>query len=232
MFPGKRFAQVLNTLLPRYCGLCGAAAEGRSLCPACFADLPRIRDACYRCGSPLDGPPAADLPCGLCQRSPPGFTRAFAPLHYRPPIDRVIHAYKFGGRLQLAPTLAAIVSPWFTANAGRFDALVPVPLHRWRHARRGFNQAAEIARQLFPAGGLQICRRVVRRRATKPQPGLDSIERRRNLRGAFAVRGRLESRHPLIIDDVMTSGATCDELARTLIDAGAETVGVLAIARA
>jgi ComF family protein len=112
------------------------------------------------------------------------------------------------------------------------DALVPVPLHYWRYATRGFNQAAELCRPLSRSAGLPIVRNVRRIRRTPPQSGLDAAARRRNLKNAFAVRGMLASRHPLIVDDVMTTGATCRQLARALLDAGAETVDVLTVARA
>jgi len=170
--------------------------------------------------------------CGICQRDGRAFTLTHAPLAYGYPIDRVIKAFKFGRRQDLAPMLAAIVLPWLDDHREAFDALLPVPLHRWRHARRGFNQAHEIARELSRPTGLPIELRVDRTRRTQPQPGLHPDERRQNLVGAFGVRGKLRCRRPLIIDDVMTTGATVDELARTLRTAGADTVSVLAIARA
>ena len=223
---------IVETLLPRYCGLCGMYADGAAICPPCLAELPRVSRPCQRCASPLPGHLSDRLECGVCQRDGRAFTRTFAPLEYGYPIDRVIKAFKFGRRQDLAPMLAAIVLPWLRAQREAFDALVPVPLHRWRHARRGFNQAHEIARELRAPTGLPIDLRIGRVQRTRPQPGLDPIERRKNLSGAFRVRGRLRCRRPLIVDDVMTTGATVDELSTTLLDAGAETVSVLAVARA
>ena len=234
MLPAKLSAlkrTLLETLFPRDCGLCGIPANDAAICPPCLADLRRIDSPCPRCGSPLTASAEPGIPCGGCQREPPAFDRAAAPLAYVWPIDRVIKAYKFDGKMHLAPMLAAIAAPWLEEYGDQFDALVPVPLHRWRHARRGFNQAHELARELQRSRDLPILRCVVRRRRTRPQPGLKPEERRKNLRNAFRIRGRLRCRHPLIIDDVITTGATCNELASTLKAAGAETVTVLAIAR-
>jgi ComF family protein len=112
------------------------------------------------------------------------------------------------------------------------DALLPVPLYRWRQARRGFNQAFEICRPLARATGLRIVSDIQRIRATRYQSGLSAAERGKNLRDAFALPDLLTCRHPLVVDDVITTGATVAQLTRTLLKAGAETVNVLAVARA
>ena len=112
------------------------------------------------------------------------------------------------------------------------DALLPVPLHWWRHATRGFNQADELCRILQKNHKLPLIRNVTRVRATPYQSGLDARSRRRNLRSAFAARGQINARHVLIVDDVITTGETCRQLAKVLRKNGAEKVSVLAIARA
>ncbi|MEX2125924.1 MAG: phosphoribosyltransferase family protein [Woeseia sp.] len=112
------------------------------------------------------------------------------------------------------------------------DALLPVPLHHWRHSLRGFNQAVELCKPLSRETGLPLLRSAKRIRRTRPQTGLDAAARRRNVKDAFAVTGKLNCRHPLIVDDVMTTGETCRQLAHALLDAGAVTVGVLTVARA
>lgn len=187
---------------------------------------------CERCGTPLAAGSAPGVVCGGCQQHAPPFDVAFAPLHYAFPISAVIKAFKFSRRLDLAPMLAGFASPWLRQHKDRFDALVPVPLYRWRNARRGFNQAQELARYLRSASGLPIRSCVRRERRTQIQSGLTAVERRKNIRGAFRVAQRPRCRHALVIDDVMTTGETCRELAATLLDAGVETVGVLTIARA
>lgn len=212
--------------------MCGLPAPGEKVCARCRADLPWIRCWCGRCGTPLASSPPAGVYCGACQQKAPPFAGAFAPLHYAFPIDAMIKALKFGRRLELAPVLADCMLPWLTRHSACFDALVPVPLHRWRNARRGFNQADELARYLRARTGLPISHCVRRERRTRTQSGLEFAERQSNMRGAFrATRGRL-CRHALLVDDVMTTGATVRELSRTLLDAGVESVSVLTAAHA
>ena len=130
-----------------------------------------------------------------------------------------------------APAFASLLLPVLESEFGECDALVPVPLHRWRHIRRGFNQAGELCRELAARTDLRVVDRACRVRSTKTQSGLTSAMRKKNLRGAFAVRGRLNAHYPLIIDDVITTGTTCEHLAIALKAAGAKRVGVLTVAR-
>ncbi len=224
--------KAVELMLPEHCGLCGCETRDRPLCPGCFRDLPWIARACERCGTPLALALPPGVPCGACQQRTPPFATAFAPLHYAFPIDAVIKAFKFGRRQSLAPLLAETALPWLGRHAARFDGLVPVPLHRRRHALRGFNQAHELARELCRASGLPIRSCLRRRRHTAPQSGLDSNARRQNVRGAFRVVGTLCMRHALVIDDVMTTGETCRAVSMALLSAGVEQVSVLTIARA
>jgi len=137
---------------------------------------------------------------------------------------------KFRRQLTFAPAFAEILLGVLLAEFAECDALVPVPLHRWRHVTRGFNQALELARPLAKKTGLPIIQTVTRNRATSSQTGLSAAARRTNLEDAFVVHGDLQYRHPLIIDDVITTGATCNQLAKSLLAAGAKNVGVLAVA--
>ena len=211
--------------------LCGLPDEQASLCARCRDVLPRNDCACRRCAAPLDAPsPGAD--CGACQSNPPTYRAARAPLRYAFPVDAALTRLKFRQRLLFAPVFADLLVPVLNRAFPDCDALVPVPLHRRRHVLRGFNQADEICRPLARASGLPTVMNVVRRRATRPQSGLTALERRRNLRNAFVVRGNRPARYPLIIDDVLTTGSTCNELARALLAAGAERVSVLVVARA
>lgn len=219
-------------LLPRHCGLCGVAAPSRTICPGCYAALPWLTQVCERCGTPLAADIAPGVRCGACQRQAPPFEVAFAPLHYAFPVSAVIKAFKFGRRLDLAPMLAGFALPWLSERQKRFDAMIPVPLNRWRNAVRGFNQAQELARHLRRATGLPIRSCVRRTRRTQTQSGLNAVERRKNVKGAFRVSRPPRCRHALIVDDVMTTGETCRELTVTLLDAGVEKVSVLTIARA
>jgi ComF family protein len=139
---------------------------------------------------------------------------------------------KFRRHLIYAPAFASLLLPVLMSEFEDCDALVAVPLHRWRHIARGFNQAVELCRELMRHIDLPLLDNVVRVRPTKSQSGLSSAMRKKNLRGAFAVQGEMYARFPLIIDDVITTGATCEHLAIALCEAGAEKVGVLTVARA
>lgn len=171
------------------------------------------------------------VPCAHCQRRPPPYDLAHAPLAYAFPVDALIKAFKFHRRLDLAPLFAGLLLPWLEARVEQFDALVPVPLHRLRNATRGYNQAYEIARCLKAGTHLPVVTNVRRTRRTVSQSGLDAKARRQNVRAAFAVKD-FRFKHPLIIDDVLTTGETCGEIARVLKGQGAERVSVLCVARA
>lgn len=154
-----------------------------------------------------------------------------APLRYEFPADAALKRFKFRRQLHFAPAFASLLAPLVRDSFAECDALLPVPLHRWRQVHRGFNQADEICRWLARTTHLPIVRPVARIRPTRAQTGLSAKERRRNLARAFVAREKLTSRLPLVVDDVVTTGSTCNELAQCLIDAGAAKVGVLAVAR-
>lgn len=223
-----------DALMPVTCVFCGArqAARQRPVCTACYLELPWIEQACARCATPV----AAELPdqvhCAACQLQPPPFCAAVAPLRYAFPIDAAIKAMKFNRRLFYAPAFAHILNDALASLPGDIDALLPVPLHWRRQVVRGFNQSTEICRPVGRRNGVPLLRNVRRCRATPFQSGLIAAQRWRNLDAAFAVRGAVTARHIVIVDDVITTGATCSRLARVLLDAGAVQVSVLALARA
>jgi len=225
-------AGLVDRLLPAECALCGQGRSVGLVCQACVADLPWIAHACARCGTPIASPLPAGVFCGNCQQRPAPFDVTIAPLHYAFPVDAAIKALKFGRRLHLAPALAALMENQAVLHEGRFDALVPVPLYRWRQALRGFNQAEELARHIRGFSGLPVRCCAERVRRTEPQSGLDATRRRYNLQRAFRMVSAPQCRHALIVDDVMTTGETCRSLAATLLASGVERVSVLAIARA
>lgn len=225
---------LLSYLLPPHCRLCGVPARQElPLCTGCRRDLPWTQYACRQCGRELTGAVQAGL-CGHCQQDPPVFTATTAALHYRPPADYLIQRLKFSGELALAPLLAALL----TERLGRRESplpeqLIPVPLHHSRLRERGFNQAMEIARVLGRRLELPVDRRLCRRiRQTVTQSLLPARSRRRNVRNAFVLNGTPRARHVAIVDDVMTSGHTANELARVLKKAGVEVIEVWVIARA
>ncbi len=168
--------------------------------------------------------------CGRCQQRPPAFDATRAVFDYRFPVDTLVQALKYRRRLTLAGFFAeALVAAGVPARA---DFILPMPLHPRRLGERGFNQAVEIARPLARATGLRLELAHVRRiRDTPKQESLTREERIRNLRGAFACEAALGGATVLVVDDVMTSGASLDELARCLKRQGAARVENLVVAR-
>ncbi|HWP95178.1 MAG TPA: ComF family protein [Gammaproteobacteria bacterium] len=224
------FAACRALLYPPHCLVCGATADERALCAACAAELPWNETACARCARPL---PVAAALCGPCLRRPPSFDAAWAALRYDFPLDRLLAALKFHGRLAHARILGGWLAERLALRrAVRPDALVPVPLHPARLRERGYNQALELARSVARRLDLvlapDLCRRV---RATDEQARLPAVARRRNVRGAFAVTAP-PPRHVALLDDVMTTGSTVEELARVLRRAGAARIEVWCVARA
>jgi ComF family protein len=155
-----------------------------------------------------------------------------APLRYEFPVDAAIKALKFRRKLHYAPALASLLHEHVGKLPHGIDAVLPVPLHWRRQMRRGFNQAEELRRALAPDLALPVLRQARRTRSTPYQSGLAARARQANLHGVFRLRGTIDARHVLIIDDVVTTGATCGQLAVVLRNAGVGEVSVLAIARA
>lgn len=209
------------------CFICRGGAR-ELLCAACAADLPRLEPAlCPRCA--LASP--AGAVCGRCLARPPSYDGTVAALAYAFPADALVHALKFRGELALAPLLARLLLERL-APLRAVDCVIPVPLSRGRLRERGFNQAAEIARPVAAALRapleLALCER---RRDTAPQLELPWSERSRNVRGAFAASRALSGASVAVVDDVMTTGATLEEIAATLKQAGAGRVENWVVAR-
>ncbi len=218
-------------MLPWRCLLCGAAGtEGIDLCTDCAAELPRNRSCCARCALPLATPAAL---CGECQRRAPPWDAAWAPFRYGWPLDRLETRYKFGADLAAGRVLSTL---WRRepCPVELPQLVLTVPLHRRRLRQRGYNQALELARPLARQLGVPLRHDALQRlRPTHAQTELDAVGRRRNVRGAFALReGVALPAHVAILDDVMTTGATVAECARVLRRAGVQRVDVWALARA
>ena len=219
-------------VLPPHCLLCGLRSDsGRDLCAACAGDLIRSRICCPRCALPLDAP--ASL-CGECLQSTPPFASAFVPFVYASPLDQLETRFKFGRSLAAGRVLSEL---WIQAARENPpvlpQALIPVPLHPARLRERGYNQALELAKPLARAFDISLCNDVlVRTRVTPAQSNLDADARHKNLHGAFAVNATPLPQHVVVFDDVMTTGTTLRECARTLVRAGVERVDVWAVARA
>jgi ComF family protein len=226
----------IGVALPEACLLCGA--RGSTLCPPCLRDAFESGPGCRLCAAPLPADARA-IACGRCLKQRPAFDATIAAALFRPPYDQLVRGLKYGAQLHHAPTLAALLVlrvRQVAATASIADVLVPVPLSRERLAERGFNQSIEIARPLSRTLGLALdTTTVLRLHDTAPQASLRFEARRTNMRGAFVIAlGRedvLRGRRVAIVDDVMTTGATLDALARALKRAGAARVVNLVAAR-
>lgn len=232
----KQFKKVLGGLhrcsLAEACVLCDQPADRGHICGTCRRILPWNDSFCDCCGQAMTTGQRPGVMCAVCQGKQPPFEKARAPLTYDFPVDAVIKAMKFKRQLWYVPAFAELLLGTLQCEFASVDALLPVPLHRWRQMTRGFNQAMELCRPLRKVTGLPIITQAVRIRATSAQTGLNAAERKKNLKNAFAVPGRLQCRHPLIVDDVITTGETCSQLTIQLMRAGAKSVSVLTIARA
>jgi ComF family protein len=228
----------LDLALPPLCPTCREpVADPGGLCPGCWGRLSFIsRPYCERLGTPFAYDPGPGVLSMEAIADPPAFGRARAAVRYDEIARKLVHAYKYGDRLDLAPTMGG----WM-ALAGRevlagADALVPVPLHWRRLWARRFNQSAALALAIGRTCSVPVAHGALRRvRATRQQVGLSRGERDANVQGAFRVsaegRATLRGKRVVLVDDVLTSGATADTCARTLLRAGAANVDVLVFAR-
>lgn len=226
----------IDLLLPPRCPACGEIVNRQgSFCTPCWSSLRFITPPmCAACGLPFEVPQMDATLCAACLATPPRF-EARAALAYEGAARDVVLRLKHADRPHLAADMAVQMlrasSDWL-ADA----VIVPVPLHRWRLWKRGYNQAAELAKALSRRSGAPlILDALIRHRATSNSQGLNPSERRRNVRGAFRVRDsarpQIAGRCIVLVDDVFTTGATADACARTLLRAGAGPVKLLTLAR-
>ena len=222
----RKFVQ---TRVAQSCLLCGARSKAGLLCPHCADDLPRLpAQCCPSCALPTPGGQV----CGACLRKPPAFDRTEALFRYEFPVDALIQRLKYGGQTAIAADLAQRLALHVPA-ADRPDLIVAMPLHSRRLRERGFNQAALLAGHLAQHLGIEFAPSACRReRDTPPQVALPVKERRKNIRGAFVCDADLSRRRVALVDDVMTTGASLDELARVVRRAGAVEVSAWVVARA
>ena len=220
-------------LLPPTCLLCnGPGHKGLDLCRQCRGSLGENRPACRRCAEPLPtGTPPRSL-CGHCTRREPPWDHLVAPWRYEEPLSGLIQRLKFSRELPAGRTLGLLLAAALPPPDPRPELLLPVPLHAGDLRRRGFNHAAEITRSLSRA--LEIpwsSRHLFKARPTATQHGLGRKARRRNLRDAFRFEPGENLEHVAVIDDVVTTGSTAAEIARTLKRAGVSRVSIWALAR-
>lgn len=228
----------LRVVYPPSCISCGrATAEPRTLCGGCWAGIRFIeRPFCERLGTPF----AVDLGMSLVSPAaladPPVYARARAVARFDDTARTLVHRLKYSDRMDVARALGAMMARAGSELAVDCQVVVPVPLHRWRLWWRRFNQAMELARPVAAAHGRPLEPDLLQRvKRTRPQVGLSRPQRGDNLQGAFRVpaeaRARLKGRRVLLVDDVLTTGATANAAARALLRGGAAAVDVLTFAR-
>lgn len=228
----------LDVALPRLCAACREPVEGSGLCPACWSKLSFItRPYCERLGIPFQYDPGPGVLSMQAIADPPAYNRARAAVRFDEISRALVHALKYGDRLDLAPMMGRWIGHAGREILAEADALVPVPLHWRRQWARRFNQSAMLAASVSAETGVPVVAAgaLKRVKATVQQVGLSRTERASNIQGAFKVpasgKAAVAGRRLVLIDDVLTSGATVDGCARALNRAGAANVDVLVFAR-
>jgi ComF family protein len=230
--------RIVDFALPPRCPGCGAVTpEQHSFCLACWAQLSFLGEpCCARCALPFEfasGGGEGEVECAACMADPPPFDRMRGAVAYGEVARKVALKLKYGGRIGVAETMAKFMARHVEA---RDAVLAPVPLHRWRIWKRGYNQAALVAAALGRRTGLEVELELLERsKATPPLKGMGRRDRAEAVRGAFRVAQRqkegLRGRHVLLVDDVFTSGATAGACAKALKRAGAARVDIICWAR-
>ncbi len=238
----------LGAVLPARCLGCGKVVEtAGALCGTCWSAIDFLAPPfCACCGLPFEVDPGEELLCGVCLKRRPAFAHARAVFRYDERSRHLILGFKHGDRLHGAPAFGQWMARAGAPLLSDADIVAPVPLHWTRLFRRRYNQAALLAHAVgrawnasgagtAPGGVAVIPDLLVRRRRTPSQGRLNATERHRNMRGAFALKpahaGRIEGQRVVLIDDVLTTGATAGACAEALIEAGASAVDVLTLAR-
>ncbi len=234
--------QLTDRLYAPNCVLCGGEQRGDSLqpldiCCHCYQRLPFNTSFCSICALPLPEQLAVTSVCGRCQKKKPAFDYSLSIFRYEQPVLWLVQQLKFNQRLLHSRLLGEIMRdrgwPLLQAISASPQCLLPVPLSAKRLRERGFNQSIELARPLLKSSALPLLiNSVERSRNTDPQTGLDAKQRRKNIKGAFQLIKAIPYDHVLIVDDVVTTGSTVNELARLLKKEGVKRIGVLSAARA
>jgi ComF family protein len=226
----------LDLFFPPVCASCLKPVFGpTSFCDACAMEIRYLRSPfCIRCGTEFTSDRGGDHVCGTCLQNPPPFMLARGIVLYAPPVSILLHRLKYGTDRTVLSALAQVAVGFDFTDFISCDLIIPVPLYPKRLRERGLNQSLILARILFPVETKAICSDIlVRTRDTVPQTSLNGKERRRNLRGAFAVKRKEDviGKGVCLVDDVFTTGTTVCECAGTLLRAGAKEVKVLTMAR-
>lgn len=233
----KVFGGLFNLILPDQCRVCGEPLSEVSRIPVCSRCLKepapmRAEFFCTACKTPfLNRFPLDESGlCALCARGHAGFDEVFTYGSYEGALRKLIHVFKYEGVQPLKRPLGDFLARAIPCER-EFDLIVPMPLHWWKRWQRRFNQSELLAREIGRRWNVPVRNAVRRKRATAPQAGLTNAKRRANVRGAFAAKSKLKGLRVLLVDDVMTTGATASACARVLKRAGAAHVAVAALAR-
>jgi len=227
--------RLISTVYPPRCVLCGSTGfNDMDICEVCYADLPWIESACTQCALPLAKHSGDQLKCGQCLQKPPVFDRSVSLFSYEKEAVTLIHQLKFNEKLAYSRLLGSMLADAIDQNDIELpDCILPVPLYKKRLKLRGFNQSIELARPVANTFNIPLDMRSVKRvRDTQSQTELDKKQRRKNMRAAFEVVEPLSAQHAVIVDDVVTTTSTVNEMARILKRAGVRRVDVWSIARA
>lgn len=223
--------QLARILSADVCHGCGhGIRQGDDFCPACRRRIRRVANPCPACALPNRVNQGV---CPACLLNPPRWQRMTAPLQYRGLVREYLIQLKFADALYLGKSLCQQCLDCFAQDYPRPEVLIPVPLHPRRLRERGYNQAYEIARIYSQAFNIPLNRRALSRiRETPSQSGLSAAKRNTNIRNAFRYDSAQAYRHVALVDDIVTTGSTVDEITRLLHRGGVESVEVWALARA
>lgn len=225
---------IQDCLFPPTCLLCGAPGiQTKDLCQACHDSMPKNDYCCFRCGESVETLHESSYLCGKCLKQPPAFDITHAPYLYQGAIRHLIYNLKFRARFENARLLGALLADYLQASVELPELIIPVPLHPSRYRERGFNQSIEIARTVSTNLSIPLdffsCRRT---RNTSHQTDLPAKQRIKNMRNAFSLRKPVPATHIAILDDVMTTGSTVNELAKILSHPKIAKIEVWCCARA
>ncbi|NLC70406.1 MAG: ComF family protein [Desulfuromonadaceae bacterium] len=235
----KELSGLVDFIFPPVCPLCGKGSvdvAGVSFCRNCLADFsPLVSPFCTLCALPFVGPQESDHYCGACITNPPPFSSVTSFGIYEGLLKEAVQTFKYRDKFHLGRPLGRLVAEK-VAERHRFcpfDLILPVPLHRRRLQERTYNQALLLAETIGRHLAVPVNSALLRRlRPTPPQQGLSERERLRNLKGVFGLAEKIEGLRVLLVDDVMTTGATARECSQVLLRGGASGVEVAVVARA
>lgn len=221
---------IQKILFPPVCPLCDAMTVEPLLCNYCYQELSLINKACTICAIPIIH---ANI-CGACLKQKPFFDTLICPCLYKNPLTHIIHQFKYSKKLYFARILSQLLLEKLCAqnNFKLPDCIIPVPLHRSRQRERGFNQSVEIAKPIAKYLNIHLdSTSIIRHKKTQSQSQLNAKQRIRNIVNAFSCRKTIDYQHVAVIDDVVTSGQTVNELSKLLRKYGVKTIQIWCVAR-